>query len=267
MVHTRSRLVPYLRRLSTPPQADAELLERFVHHHDEAAFTLLVERHGPMVLHTCERVLGDVHTAQDAFQAAFLVLARRARSLGRLTSLAGWLHGVAQRVALKARGARLRAGRTMALADQSEPADPRPDPLAALSAREVLVLVEEEVRRLPEAYRLAVVLCCLEGLTLEEAARRLGATAGSVKGCLERGRARLYKAWPAAASSRPGRWPPWRSRARRPGPRCRSHCRRRRSGPAWRARQVPRQGERSRRGPRSWPVKLCAPCGFTSSRC
>ena len=167
--------------------ADADLLGRFVARRDESAFAALVSRHGPMVLRVCRRVLADAHAAEDAFQATFLVLAQRAGSLRQPEALAGWLHGVARRVALKARPSHPLPG---TLTPNS--ADARPDPLAEVSAREVLAVLDEEVARLPRVYRLPVLLCCLEGLSQEEAARRLGWTAGSVRGRLERGRKCLH---------------------------------------------------------------------------
>jgi RNA polymerase sigma factor (sigma-70 family) len=178
-----------LLRLATPIP-DVVLLERYVRARDEAAFAALVERHGPLVLGVCRRVLGDAHAAEDAFQASFLVLARRAGGVRRGDSLAAWLHGVALRVARKARAARYRRPRLSPLA--SDAADPRADPLAEVSARELLTALDEEVRRLPEVYRLPVILCCLEGKTQPEAARQLGWTPGSLQGRLERGRKRLH---------------------------------------------------------------------------
>jgi RNA polymerase sigma factor (sigma-70 family) len=191
MAPTFTRLLHHLRGLGPPgADSDAALLDRFARHRDEAAFEALVARHGPMVLNLCRRVLGDAHAAEDAFQATFLVLAKKARSVARPAALAGWLYGVARRVALKARGAdRRRPG--SAVAGGAECPDPRPDPLAELTARDLLGVLEEEVARLPETYRLPVVLCCLEGLSQEEAARRLGATLGSMRARLERGRKRL----------------------------------------------------------------------------
>jgi RNA polymerase sigma factor (sigma-70 family) len=189
MPTTFTQVLNRLRRLAVPPdaEADAALLDRFVRRHDEAAFAALVARHGPMVLGVCRRRLGDAHAADDAYQATFLVLARRARAVRRPESLAGWLYGVASRVT---RAARRQARRPDAALPELP--DPRPDPLAEVSARDLLAVVEEEVGRLPKAYRMAVALVCLEGLSQEEAARRLGWTAGSVKGRLERGRARLH---------------------------------------------------------------------------
>jgi RNA polymerase sigma factor (sigma-70 family) len=190
---TLNRLLHRLRRVAAPPEdgSDADLLARFVRRRDEDAFSALVGRHGPMVLNACRRLLGDAHDAEDAFQATFLVLARKAASVGRPEALAGWLYGVAGRVAGEARRRRARRPRPVP-GVAGEPTDPRPSPLDRLTARELLEVLEDEVRGLPEAYRLPVVLCCLEGLSQEEAARRLGCTAGAVKGRLERGRQRLH---------------------------------------------------------------------------
>jgi RNA polymerase sigma factor (sigma-70 family) len=178
-------------RLSPEP-ADSALLGRFLTGRDQAAFAALVARHGPMVLRVCQRVLGNRHDAEDAFQATFLVLARKAASVRPAGALAAWLHGVAYRVALGARaGARRRTREgpppDLALSDR------RPDPLAELTAREALRILEEEVQRLPQAYRLPLVLCCLHGVSQEEAARQLGWTPGSVRGRLERGRRLLHR--------------------------------------------------------------------------
>src|SRR5438552_2099122 len=152
-----------------------QLLARFARHRDEAAFTALVERHGPMVLHLCRRVLGDVHAAEDAFQATFLVLARKAHALARPAALAGWLYGVAYRVALKARTVHRRRSRALAT-NAPAPRDPPPAPLSELSARELLSVLEQELFKLPDSYRMAIVCCCLETLTVEEVAARLGCT-------------------------------------------------------------------------------------------
>jgi RNA polymerase sigma factor (sigma-70 family) len=192
MAPSSAHLLGHLRRLAESPAPDAALLDRFLRDRDESAFAALVWRHGPMVLHVCRRVLADPHIAEDAFQATFLLLARRARAIRNRASLAAWLHGVARRVALKARAAESRLRRRGAPGADATPADPRPDPLADVSARETLLLLEEEVARLPEAYRSPILLCCLEGLSLDEAAERLGWTRDSVKGRLERGRRRLH---------------------------------------------------------------------------
>jgi RNA polymerase sigma factor (sigma-70 family) len=168
--------------------SDAVLLERYLHQHDEAAFAALVARHGTLVLRLCRRILGDAHAAEDAFQATFLILARKAHSLKQPDALPAWLYGVARRVALKARG---RASRRTAAPLDETLFDPRPDPLTQLTAREVLDILDEEMRRLPVSQRSAFVLCCLEGHTQDEAARMLGSSIGSIKGLLESGRRRL----------------------------------------------------------------------------
>jgi RNA polymerase sigma factor (sigma-70 family) len=176
--------------LALPLASDADLLARYTQLGDEAAFAALVSRHGPMVLSVCQQIVGDLPTAEDCFQAAFVVLARRAGSLRRPEALTAWLHGVALRVARKARSAARR--RPEAPASTREAGDPRPDPLDALTARELLTILHEEVARLPEAYRLPVILCGLEGRSQEEAARQLGWSRGSVRGRWIRGRERLH---------------------------------------------------------------------------
>jgi RNA polymerase sigma factor (sigma-70 family) len=195
MQPTLSRWLDGLRRQAALPgeDSDAALLSRFARQREEDAFAALVARHGRMVTNVCHRILGDWHAAEDAAQGTFLVLARKAGHLRRPALLASWLYGVARRVALKARGAALPLRQISRSADAEDRADPRADPLAVLTGRDLLRVLEEEMRGLPRAYRLPVVLCCLEGFSIEEAARRLGCTTGSVKGRLERGRARLHK--------------------------------------------------------------------------
>src|SRR5579884_271008 len=170
--------------------SDAELLKRFLHSRDESAFAALVARYGAMVLHSCRRILSDTHQAEDAFQATFLILARNAQSLRQPDALPGFLHRIARRVALKARS------KAAAHANQTplpmEVPDSRFDPLTRLTARELLSVLDEEIANLPKAQQSAVVLCCLEGHTQEEAARLLGWTPGSLRGHLERGRQRLH---------------------------------------------------------------------------
>jgi RNA polymerase sigma factor (sigma-70 family) len=167
------QLPGYVRQLISrtceEPVADAVLLARFRTVGDPEAFAALVRRHGPMVLRVCRRLLGSVHDAEDAFQATFLVLVRRAAVVQPGRPLAAWLYGVAHRVGLEARSADLRRRRREGSPAVFDAPDPGPDPLARLSAREVLVAVEEEVRALPERYRLPLVLCCLDGHSQEEA--------------------------------------------------------------------------------------------------
>jgi RNA polymerase sigma factor (sigma-70 family) len=179
-----------LHRLLAPTASDAALLARWIGQRDEAAFADLVARHGPMVLGVCRRVLGDAQHAEDAFQATFLVLARKAADLRRPESLPGFLYGVALRLARKARQVARRQP-VQAPPDAPEPVDPHVHPLDELSGRELLTLLDDEVARLPEVYRLPVLLCVIQGRPVEEAAQRLGWSIGSVRGRLARGRARL----------------------------------------------------------------------------
>jgi RNA polymerase sigma factor (sigma-70 family) len=183
-----SPLTDFLQRLgrASGPRAadDAELLTLFAARRDQAAFEALVRRHGPMVLAVCRQLLADGHDAEDAFQATFLVLVRRAGSLRQPGLLASFLHAVAYRIALRARRyaarrhARERQGVEMAAAK------PRDDDLG----RELRPLLHEELGRLPEKYRAPVVLCYLQGKTNEEAARQLAWPVGTVKGRLTRAR-------------------------------------------------------------------------------
>jgi len=167
--------------------SDHQLLDRFARIGEQAAFEVLVARHGPMVLGVCRRALGDSADVDDAFQAVFLVLVRRAGALGPNDVVAAWLHGVASRVARRARSDRARRERRERTGPAPEPASTQvPSPDFAL--REV---IDEEVGRLPWKYRAPVALCYLEGLTHEEAARRLEWPVGSVKGRLARARALL----------------------------------------------------------------------------
>jgi RNA polymerase sigma factor (sigma-70 family) len=161
-----------------------QLLDRYTTRRDEAAFEALVARHGPMVLGVCRRVLHDPHAVEDAFQATFLVLVRKAASLGPRDAIGPWLYGVACRVALHARSA---AARRHALEVQAGGA------AAETPARgeepggdELRSILDEELARLPAKYRAPVVLCYLEGLTHDEAARQLRWPIGSVKGRLAR---------------------------------------------------------------------------------
>ncbi|WP_165064144.1 RNA polymerase sigma factor [Paludisphaera rhizosphaerae] len=165
---------------------DPQLLDRFTRLGDREAFEALVGRHGPMVMGICRRVLGDASDADDAFQATFLVLIRRAPALRSDVVLAAWLHGVASKVARRARSDRARRSARERTAMDVEPAVEQTTADFALKA-----VVDEEVERLPWKYRVPVALCYLEGLTHEEAARRLEWPIGSVKGRLARAKTLL----------------------------------------------------------------------------
>jgi RNA polymerase sigma factor (sigma-70 family) len=178
-----NRAVQGLRRLAEVRDAadltDRQLLERFAGRRDQTAFALLVRRHGPMVLGVCRRVLRHHHDAEDAFQAAFLVLARKASSVCWQESAGGWLFRVAYHLALK-----MKTG-----ADRRR-ACPLPEMAVADSGAdgELRAALDEELSRLPEKYRAPLLLCHCEGKTRAEAARQLGWKEGAVKIRLERGR-------------------------------------------------------------------------------
>src|SRR5262249_55613485 len=149
---------------------DRELLRAWVAEGSEAAFASLVRRHGATVWNVCRRVLRHHQDAEDAFQATFLVLARRAASVPWGETIAPWLSAVARGVAA---GARSRPARPPA-APREEAAGP--DPLEEMTGRELLAVLDQEVAALPPAYRGPVVLCLLEGRTQEDATRLLGAS-------------------------------------------------------------------------------------------
>jgi RNA polymerase sigma factor (sigma-70 family) len=165
---------------------DGQLLERFTARHDEAAFAALVQRHGPMVLGVCQRVLRNPHDAEDAFQATFLVLVRKARTLRRPESLGNWLYGVAYRTAAHAR---TEAAKRRACERQvaEMPVETTPE----VVWRDLRPVLDGEVNRLPDKYRVPFVLCYLEGKTNEEAARCLGCPGGTIASRLARARERL----------------------------------------------------------------------------
>jgi RNA polymerase sigma factor (sigma-70 family) len=168
---------------------DRQLLERFLSERDQAAFAELVQRQRRLVWSVCRRLLGHDHDADDAFQATFLVLAMKGRSIRKRQALSSWLYGVAYRCAMqiKRRDARRRSNerRTSRAAAI--------DPAAEINVRELWTLLEHEIQRLPEKHRMPFVLCCLEGKSHEEAGRALGWTAGTVSGRLARARLELQK--------------------------------------------------------------------------
>lgn len=178
-VHTLPALVQHLPSLAAP--SDEELLGDYLTRRSDEAFAALLGRHGPMVLNVCRRVLHDTHAAEDVFQATFLVLARRAGAIQRPAALAGFLHGVAYRLAVRAR---------------QRPVQPLPQSVGdgaaslvdALAWREVLGILDGELSQLPEQYRSPLVLCYLEGRTQDEAARQLGWSRNTLRRRIERGR-------------------------------------------------------------------------------
>jgi RNA polymerase sigma factor (sigma-70 family) len=191
-INRMADLGQHLQRLALRPDggaaSDAELLERFLSNREEAAFEVLVRRHGPIVLGVCRRLLGDHHLAEDAFQATFLVLVRKAGAIRKRRSIASWLYGVAYRTAAKAR---------VGLSRQRM----RERPMRDLPSRqtqesswqELRPLLDDELQRLSEIYRTPVVLCDLEGKTRKEAARLVGCPEGTLSTRLMRARALLAK--------------------------------------------------------------------------
>jgi RNA polymerase sigma factor (sigma-70 family) len=181
----------YIRKIAPAPEeaalGDGALLERFVARRDEAAFETLLQRHGPMVLGVCRRMLDDPHAVDDAFQVTFLVFLQKAHSLRRQNLLGNWLYGVAYRTSLKARSlAARRRPREQPLQDASAP-----EAGDDLAWRDLRTVLDEEINRLPLRYRQPILLCYLEGKTVTEAARQLGWPAGSVAGRLARAKERL----------------------------------------------------------------------------
>jgi RNA polymerase sigma factor (sigma-70 family) len=167
---------------------DGELLRRLAQHHDQAAFEAVVRRHGALVWRVCRRTAARADLAEDAFQATFMVLARRAAAIRKPAALASWLHGVAYRIA---RRARMYADRCPSELLAGVP-DAGPDPAHAAAWRELGAILEEEVQRLPERLRAPLLLCYWEGESNKEAARRLGWPCGTVKTRLARARRLLH---------------------------------------------------------------------------
>jgi RNA polymerase sigma factor (sigma-70 family) len=188
MAKALADLVRFLRLIADrPDSADEQLLHRFVTDRDQTAFTTLVNRHGELVWNVCRRVLRHQQDAEDAFQATFLVLAKRAGSIRQPHLVGNWLYGVAHRTALAARRrAMRRRGREGPLTDV-----PVDEPTMDLVRSDVRAVLDAEITRLPAKYRAAVVLCYLEGTTNVEAARLLGCPAGTVMSRLAWARERL----------------------------------------------------------------------------
>jgi RNA polymerase sigma factor (sigma-70 family) len=176
-----------------PPAADElsdwQLLERFAGAADEAAFAALVRRHGPLVLGVCRRVLGTGPDLDDAFQATFVILSRKAATIRKQTAVASWLHSVAHRLSLRLRAQIARRQRRESpLQRLAETHAMHADSTAPAGLRELGLILDEELEHLPGPCRDALVLCQLEGLSHADAARRLGWALGTLKGRLLRGR-------------------------------------------------------------------------------
>lgn len=187
-----NEVVHYLRSTLVPEGADltdGQLLECFVSRREPAALEALVRRHGPMVWGTCRRILQNHHDAEDAFQATFLVLVRKAASIRSGAKVGNWLYGVAHQTALKARATRAkRKMREAQVTAMPEPAVPEQGAWGDLQA-----VLDQELSRLPEKYRMVIVLCDLEGKTGKEAARQLGLPQGTIASRIARARAMLAK--------------------------------------------------------------------------
>ncbi len=186
-MNTVVQILDTLEEAARGERTDGQLIDRFVRHRDQDAFASVVRRHGPMVLGVCRRVLRNSADADDAFQAAFIVLARKASTLGTPDQLAPWLHGVAYNTARKLQRTKLRR----AVHESALELAPEPQTCAADERAELLGLLDEELNQLPERYRAVVVLCDLEGLTRRAAAQRLGCPEGTVAGRLARARSLL----------------------------------------------------------------------------
>jgi RNA polymerase sigma factor (sigma-70 family) len=182
------RLFKQVRTESGHDSGDGELLRRWNRERDEFAFAALVQRHGGLVLGVCKRVLRDVHAAEDAFQATFLVLAKKANVVRPPGVLGPWLYGVAYRTALKARGRTFR--RLEVEQDYAEQKRGEFVPVQQ-EANDLLPIIDEQLNALPEKYRHPLVLCGVQGLGKAEAAERLGVPEGTVSSRLARGREML----------------------------------------------------------------------------
>jgi RNA polymerase sigma factor (sigma-70 family) len=170
------------------PHSDAELLSRFVATRDDETFSAIVQRHTPLVLGTARRVVGNSADADDVLQAVFLTLARKAPTLRCERTLAPWLYRVTFRVALRARKRAMRTSRV-----ENPRLQESGDPLAQITGRELCSLIDEEIARLSERLRAPVVLCCLKGLSRDEAASRLGWSPATLKRRLAKARALLER--------------------------------------------------------------------------
>src|SRR5262249_33394585 len=204
-----ARLSVFLRRLTRGmvaeklvDQFDRQLVEQFLVRRDEAVFETLVRRHGPMVYRVCWRVLQQEQDAEDALQATFLLLAQKLRTVRKHDSLASWLHGVAHRVALKAKAQAAIRRRHEQQASVTQPVPPD-----EVTWRELRTVLDAELAQLPEKWRLPLILCYLEGRTQDEAAGHLGWSRTTLQRRLTEAQEALGRrlkqrgvVWPAALS-------------------------------------------------------------------
>ncbi|QEH36770.1 ECF RNA polymerase sigma factor SigW [Aquisphaera giovannonii] len=188
----RSELLTQIERLyqggTSAYESDGQLLDRYLSRGDESAFESIVERHGPLVLSLCRRFLRDRGEVEDAFQATFLVLARKASSIRNRPALSSWLYGVAYKVATRARGEALRRREREATGLDFDPEAPAP---ASAGPDEIAPAIDQELSRLPEKFRAPIVLCYLKEQTHDQAAAELRWPVGTVRSRLARGRALL----------------------------------------------------------------------------
>jgi RNA polymerase sigma factor (sigma-70 family) len=183
------RLRRTLQRRAGAERTDGQLLRDFLTRREETAVAALVSRHGPMVWGVCQRMLPNHHDAEDAFQATFLVLVRKAATVQPPEMVANWLYGVAYQTALKARSIAIRRQtRERQVSVMPDPATGEPE-----KSNDLHLLLDQKLSRLPDKYRVVILLCDLEGKTRQEAAAHLGWPEGTVAGRLARGRAMLAK--------------------------------------------------------------------------
>ncbi|MBA4066904.1 MAG: hypothetical protein C0501_25000 [Isosphaera sp.] len=166
---------------------DGDLLSRIIEQRDEIAWDALARRHGPMVWGVCRRILGHTQDAEDAFQATFIVLVRRATSIRPRSGVANWLYGVARQTAVKAKAMAVRRG----VRERQVPVLPEVGVVEPARDDDLRLLLDRELNRLPDKYRAPIVLCDLEGRTFKDAARELGWPEGTLSGRLSRARKML----------------------------------------------------------------------------
>src|SRR5439155_15368553 len=188
-----NKVIRHLRRATLlrdgAGMTDEQLLDGFVAQRDDATFEAIVRRHGPMVLAVCLRVLRNHHDAEDAFQATFLVLVRKAAAIASRELLANWLYGVAYHTALKSKAMKSKRR----VRERQVTAMPESEAAQRDLWADLQPLLDQELSRLPDKYRVPIVLCDLEGKTRKEAARQLGCPEGTVAGRLARARRMLAK--------------------------------------------------------------------------